>query len=148
MVQVILAAIPQHVDAVAAPSDVLVVQRLVQVADEVDDELGGLGAQPGGQLRVERLLGVVGEGADDAARLLAVALVVDVARGGRVVVGVDEVERLGEAAPARVADRVGPGRDLGEVVGLVAAEELFEVGLSRVGDEVAREVGCRDVSET
>lgn len=148
MVQVVVSSIPLDVDAVSAPRNVLVVQRLVQVADEVDDELGRLGAPPRRQRGIERLLGVVGQRGDDAARLLAVALKVDVARLGRVVVRVDEVERAREPAPFRVSDRIGPAGYLGHVVGLIAAQELLQVGLGRVGDEVAGNVGGRDVAET
>lgn len=46
--------------------------------------------------------------------------------------GVDEVKGAGEAAPFGVPDRVGPAGDLGEVVGLVVAEELLEVRLGGV----------------
>lgn len=148
MVQVVVPPIPLHVNTVAAPSDILIMQRLVQVADKVDDKLGSLRTQPCRQLGIERLAGVVCQRADDAAILLAVALEVDVARLGRVVVGVDEVEVLGEAAPSRVADRVGPSGNVGEVFGFVAAQELLEVGLGRVGDKVAGEVGCCDVPKT
>lgn len=108
MVQVELLAIPLDIDAISAPRNVLVVERLMQVADEVDDELGGLSTAPGGQRVVKRLFRIVGQGADDAARPLAVALEVDVARQGRVIVGVDEVERLGEATPFGVSDGIGP----------------------------------------
>lgn len=79
MVQVKLLSVPEHVDAVAAPRDVLVVQRLVQVADEVNDKLGGLRAAPGRQVGVKHLLRVVGQRRDDAAGGLAVALQVDAA---------------------------------------------------------------------
>ena len=147
VVEVEVAAVEADVDAVAAAGDVLVVQGLVQVGDEVDDELGGLGAQPVRQVRVERLGGVVSQGADDAAVGLAVAVEVDVAVVRRAVVGVDEVEVLGEAAPARVADGVGPAGDARQVVGLVAPEQLLEVRLGGVGDEVAGDVGGGDVSE-
>jgi hypothetical protein len=57
------------------------------------------------------------------------------------------VEVLGEAAPFRVAHRVGPGRDPREVLGRVVAEEGLEVGGGGRRDEVAGEVGDADVSE-
>lgn len=98
------------------------------------------------QARVERLAGVVGEGGDDAAVGLAVAAHVNAARGRGRVMGVDEVEVLGEAAPARVADGVGPGGDGGEVVGAGVAQELLEVRGGGVGDEAAGEVGVESRS--
>lgn len=149
VVQVVVLAVPADVEAVAALGNVLVVQRLVEVADEVDDELGGLGALRPGQVGVERLGGVVCQGADDAPVRLAVALEVDLAGMGRRVVGVDEVEVLGEAAPAGVADGVGPGGDGGKVVGIRrrSFEERAEVGGGGVGDEMRGEVRRRDVAE-
>lgn len=147
VVQVELAGVPEDVDGVAAEGDVFVVQRLVQVADKVDDKLGGLGAAPGGEGGFEGLARVVCEGVDDAARGLAVALKVDAAGARRVVVGVDEVKGLCEAAPFGVADRVGPAGDASEVVVAVGAEELLQVGLGRAGDEAAGEVGGGDVAE-
>lgn len=150
VVQVEAAAVEQHVDAVAPALHVLRVQRLVDVADEVDDELGGDGALPGreGAVGVEQARGVVVQGADDAAAVFfAVALEVDAAVLGRRVLGVDEVEVGGEAAPFGVADRVGPGGDAGEVVGCVVAQERLEVGCGGGRDEVAGEVADRDVSE-
>lgn len=146
-VKVHVGAAPLHVYPIAAPRDVLVVQRLVQVPDEVHDELGGQVPVAEREGRVERLEGVVGEGGDDAACVFAVARKVDVAGEGRVVFRVDEVEGLGEAAPLGVPDRVGPRGDVGEVVRRVVIEDVLEVGLGRVGDEVRREVGRRDVPE-
>lgn len=127
MVQIQLVALPQHVDAVASARDILIVQRLVDVADKVHDELGGLRAQPGGHVRVEDLRGVVLDGGHDAALGLAVALELDGARVRRRVFGVDEVVDARVVGPFAVADRVGPGRDVGEVVGRVVAEEGLEV---------------------
>lgn len=147
MVQVHLRPPPPHVDPVPAPRHVLVVQRLVQVAHEVHHELGRQVPLAEGQARVERLPRVVRQRGHDAARGLAVALEVDVARERRVVLGVDEVEGLGEAAPPRVADRVGPGGDVGEVVRRVVVEDVLEVCLGGVGDEVRGDVGGRDVPE-
>lgn len=148
VVEVELAAVKQDMDAVAALRDVLVVQRLVEVADKVHDKLGGLVALPERQAGLDRLLGVVCEGGDDAAVVLAVALKVDVALLGRAVVGVDEVERLCVPAPVGVADRVGPAGYLGDVVGALVVEQLLEVSFCRVGDEVAGEVGGGDVTKT
>lgn len=104
MVQVQLAALPQHVDAVPAARDILVMQRLVDVTDKVHDELGGLGAQPRGELRVEHLRRVVLDGRHDAALGLAVTGEVDGARVRRGVFGVDEVEGACVVRPLRVAD--------------------------------------------
>lgn len=147
VVQVQLGALPEDVYAVASPGDVLVVQGLVDVADEVDDELGGLGAQPDGHGGVEDLGGVVLDGGDDAALLLAVAVQVDGAAGRGRVLGVDEVEDACVVAPFGVADGVGPGGDVGEVVAGVVAEEALEVGLGLGLDEVAGYVGDGDVPE-
>lgn len=139
---------PIHIDAVATPRDVLDVQRLVDVADEVDDELGGLVPPPGPQSRIEQLRGVVLERAHDAAVGLAVALEVDAAIRGRAVLGVDEVEVLGEAAPFRVPDAVGPRGDAGEVVLGVVAQQRLEVGRRVLPDEITGDVGDGDVPQT
>lgn len=139
---------PIHMDAVAASSDVLDVQRLVDIADEVDDELGGLVPAPGPQFRIEQLRGVVLERAHDAAVGLAVALEVDAAVRGRAVLGVDEVEVLAEAAPSRVPDAVGPRGDAGEVVLGVVAQQGLEIRRRVLPDEIAGDVGDGDVAET
>lgn len=124
-------------------------QRLVHVAHKVHDKLGRDGALRRVQPRVQQPRRVVGQRADDAAALvlLAVALKVDAAVRGWVVLGVDEVEVLGEAAPFGVAHRVGPGRDAREVFGCVVAEQGLEVGGGGGRDEVAGEVGDADVAE-
>lgn len=137
VVQVQLAPLPQHMDAIAAAGDVLIVQRLVDVADKVHDELGGLRAQPRGQVRVEHLRRVVLDGRHDAALGFAVAREVDGARVRGRVFGVDEVEGPRVVRPLGVADGVGPGRDVGEVVGRVVAEEGLEVVCCLRLDEVA-----------
>lgn len=139
---------PIHIDAIAAPSDVLDVQRLVDVADEVNDKLGSLVPPPRPQLRIEQLLGVVLKGAHDAAVLLAVALEVDAAILRRAILRVDEVEVLAEAAPLGVPDAVGPGRDAGEVVLRVVAQQRLEVRRRLLPDEVAGDVGDGDVAQT
>lgn len=113
----------------------------------MNDKLGRLGAAPCRQRRVEGLLGVVGQGSDDAARPFAIALKVDVAGFGRVVMRIDEMERACESAPFCVSDRIGPAGYLGQVIGLTAAQELLQVGLRRVGDKVACNVGGRDVPQ-
>lgn len=104
MVQVELTPVELYIDAVAASSDIFVMHRLVQISDEVNNKLGCLGTEPWRQHRVQRLLGVVGEGTDDAAGLLAVALEVNIAIVRGVVMSVDEVECLGEPTPFGVAD--------------------------------------------
>lgn len=113
VVEVVIASVKVDIDPIASSGDVLVVQRLVQVTDKVHDEFRRLGAQPRRQLVVQRLLGIVGQGADDAARLLAITIVVNVAVVGRAIVGVDEVKGAGEAAPFSVPYRVRPGSDSG-----------------------------------
>jgi hypothetical protein len=131
VVQVVPTAVEQHVDPVPAALHILRVQRLVDVADKMDDELGGDGALPGRErpVGVEQARGVVVQGADDAPPVLfAVTLEVDAAVLRGVVLGVDEVEVGGEAAPFGVPDRVGPGGDAGEVVGCVVAQERLQVG--------------------
>lgn len=108
MMQIKRLPIPQYVYPVPSQGNVFVVQRLMQVTDKVDDKLGGLSATPGGERRVQRLLGVVGQGGDDASIGFAIALEVDIARVRWAVVRVNEVEVLGEPAPFCVADGIGP----------------------------------------
>lgn len=113
----------------------------------MDDKLGGLASSPCGQLGVECLVGVVGEGGDDASVGFAVTGEVDITRVRWCVVGVDEVEVLGEAAPFGVTDGVGPAGYLGEVVFFSRLEDFLEVGLCRVGDEATCKVGSGDVAQ-
>lgn len=81
MVQVEVPTVKLDRDPVAPPSDVLRVERLVHVADEVDDEFGGHGAFRVREGDVEQAGGVVGERGDDAAGgfFFAVAFEVDAA---------------------------------------------------------------------
>lgn len=146
--QVEISPIPQDMDAVSTSCDILVMQRLMQIANEVNDKLGSLRSSPCRQGRIDGLLGVVGQSGDDAAVLFAVTLKVDIAVLGRAVVRIDEMEVLCESAPFRVSDRIGPGGYLGHVIGILATEELLQVGFCRIGDEVACNVGCRYVSQT
>lgn len=127
--------------------DVLDVQRLVNVADEVDDELGRLGPAPRPEVGVEQLLRVVLQGAHDAAVGLAVAREVDAAVRRRVVLGVDEVEVPAEAPPLGVADAVGPRRHAREVVRRVVAQDRLEVRRRARPHEVARDVRDRHVAQ-
>ena len=148
MMQIQPHPIEQHGDPVPAARDILGVQRLVHVANKVDHELGRDGALAGRQVRVEQAVRVVGQGAHDAARvLLAVALVVDAAVARGRVLGVDEVEVLGEAAPLAVAHRVSPGRDAGEVVARVVAQQVLQEERRVGGDKVGGDVADCDVSE-
>jgi hypothetical protein len=149
MMQIHLPPIKQHMNPIPTPLHILRVQRLVHVTNKMHDKLGRDGALRRVQARVEQARRVVGQRRDDAAALvlLAVALELDAAVRRRVVLGVDEVEVLGEAAPFCVAHRVGPGRDPGEVLARVVAEEGLEVGGGLGRDEVAGEVGDTDVSE-
>lgn len=130
------AAVPQHGDAVSAPGDVLVVQRLVDVPDKVDNEARGLVALPSRQLRVEEALRIVRQGRDDAAFGLAVPGEVDAAVRRGFVLGVDEVKGAREAAPAGVTDGVGPGGHFAEIIARLIAKEVLKERFGRVGDEV------------
>jgi hypothetical protein len=58
--QIEVSPIPQDVDAVSTSCDILVMQRLVQVTNKVNDKLGCLRSAPCRQGRVDRLFGVVG----------------------------------------------------------------------------------------
>lgn len=90
--QVVVEAHEVHRDAVPARLERLIVQRLCDIADEVDDELDRLSGVGGGQLPVARALRVVGDGGDDAAGRAAVACEVDVAGRGWIVFCINEVE--------------------------------------------------------
>lgn len=122
-------------------------QRLVDVAHEMDHELGRLRALDHVQGLVQHARGVVLDGADHAALGLAVALVYDAARMRRGVLRVDVVQGTRPPAPFGVPDRVGPGGYVGQVVGGVVAQEGLEVGGGGVRDEVGGQVGDGDVSE-
>ena len=90
-------AVEGHVDQVAADFEVLDVQRLVDVADEVDHPLESLLLLNEADVFGHGAGGVVGDGADDASFFSAVALVVDVALLGRAVESINVVERRAES---------------------------------------------------
>lgn len=149
MMQIQLNPVEQDMNPIAAPRHILRVQRLVDIAQEVNHKLGSLVPSPQGQAHVEHLIRVVLDDQHDAARLLlAVTLEIDAAGMGRGVVRVNEVEVLGEVAPFCVADCVGPGCDAGHIRGRGVAEEVLHVGLGRGGDEGCGDVGYCDVPET
>lgn len=148
VMQVVITPIPLDVNAVPSQRNILVMERLVKVTDKMYYKLCGLSPPPVRQLWVKQLISVISQRADDAARLFAVALEVDVAVLGWAVVGVDEVEVLREAAPARVADGVGPSRHAGHVVVLIVLKQVLKEGFGRVRDEMASDEGGGNVPET
>lgn len=97
MVEVGVLAVVGDVDAVAPGLELLAVQGLANVADEVDDHLGGNLAVRRAELGVEHAARVVGDGAHDAA-VGAVPVQVHAARRRRVVLRVNVVVARGEAA--------------------------------------------------
>lgn len=147
MVQIEVHVVEQDVDVVPASRQVLCVQRLMDIANEVNDKLGRLGAHRGPQGRVQQLARVVLQRADDAPLGLAVAIEVDGAVRGRAVLGVDEVEGLGEAAPARVSHTIRPRCDACEVVVGVIAQQALEIRRRVIGHQVGRKVGDGYVTE-
>lgn len=148
VVQIQLCVLPFHVDAVAALGNVLRVQRLMNVADKVNDKLGGLGTAPGVEIAVQQLGGVVLDGADNASVLLAVPLKVDAAISGRRVLCVDKMEILSKAAPSGIPDAIRPRRDAGEIVLGIVAQEVLEISSRLVLDKVAGKVGDGNVTQT
>lgn len=107
-VQVVRVAVKGDLDVVAADLVGLVVEGLGDVAEEVDEELERLVDVGLAQAGVADALRVVGNGGDGTALAAAVALVVDVARRRRVVLGVDEVQRRRPLAGRRAAVLVRP----------------------------------------
>ena len=87
-------------DELLSRPTVLRVQRLVNIANEVDDKLGRLVPPPGVQAVVQELLRVVLDGADHTAVLFTVTVEIHATVRGRGVFGIYEVEVLGEASPA------------------------------------------------
>jgi hypothetical protein len=136
------------VNAVTTLSDVLSVQRLMDVADEMNDKLGSLRPPPRPQSRIEQLRCVVLKRADNATIGLAIPIEVDATICGRVILGVDEVEVLGEATPFGVSNAVCPGRDTREVVLCIVVQQLLEISRRVLLDEVAGDVGDCDMTET
>ena len=139
--QIHLGPSPPHMNTITTPGYVLVMQRLVQVADKMYHKLGRDIPLPERQLWVQRLQRVVRQRRHHAPRILTITLEVDVAPERRVILCVDEVECLGETPPLGVADGVGPGGDVGHVVIGLVVEDVLEVGFCSVGDEVRGEVG-------
>ncbi len=147
MVEVVVRVVEQDLDTISAACHILVVQRLMDIPDEVDDELSRLVAPPGWERGIKDLQSIVLQSADNATLLLAVPLEVDIAVCGGVVVRVDEVEGTSESSPFRVADRIGPGRYAGEVVFCVVSEEILKVRGRLVRHEIGRDVRDRDMPE-
>ena len=83
---------------------------------------------------------VVVDGRDDTTSSSAVTRKVDAAGLRWVVVGVDEVERRAEAAGARGTEAIGPGGDIGKVVGAGVAEDLLGKLLSSRFNKVRGDV--------
>lgn len=138
-VQVGASACERDVDEVAADFEVLDVQRLVDVADEVDhpfqgflllDQTDGFGYCAGG---------VVGDSGHDAAFLGAVALVVDVALLGGRVQGIDVVQGRAEFALIGVAVAVGLGWSVNGCVLVVLSARGAYPG-SHVGEVGSRRI--------
>ena len=147
MMQVEPLLVKKHRYPVPALLHVLCVQRLVDVAHKVNDELGRLSALDHVQRLVQQARGVVLDGAHHAPLGFAIALVDDAARVRGRILGVDVVQGPRPPTPFGVPDRIGPGGYIGKVVGGVVAQEGLEIGGGGVGDEVACEVGDGDVSE-
>lgn len=61
--------------------------------------------------------------------------------------GVDEVEVLCEVTPLCVSDGIGPGRNAGEIVLRVVAQQQLEVRLGAVLDQCAGDVGDSDMAK-
>lgn len=115
--QVILAPLPPNLDLRPASCDIFVVQRLMQIPDEVDQEFKRPLALYSRQGSVTRPVSVVGQGADNTPSLLAVPRIVDLARTvGRVVVGIDEVEVAGIFPCLQAPDLICPRGYFGEIV--------------------------------
>jgi len=136
-------------EKVPAGSDAADVEGLRDVHGEVRDELDGVGA--GLVLAVPDLarlglgdaaledLGLVREGANDAALEAVVAVRVDVAVGGRVIGRVDVVPRLGVRALRRLAVPVRPGADAAQATLILGLEQLREDDPSKRCQEL---LGC------
>lgn len=90
---------------------------------------------------------VISDGRDNAAFLGAVALIVDVAGGGRVVQRVDVVKGRREGAFGGVAVGIGPGGYVGKVGVRGIVQEGFGEGSGLVGDEGLRDEGDGIVAE-
>lgn len=139
-VQVRVDAVKDDGDVVAAARDARDVHGLGDVLGEVGDVLEGVGAVDVGAVAEAAELGVadaaledlclVGEGADDAAALGAVAVEVEVAQRGRLVGRVDPVPGRRVAALVGAAVLVGPGGD--------AAQAALRLGLEDLADDLLR----------
>ena len=147
MVEVVVGVVEQDLYTISTACHILIVQRLMDISDEVDDELGGLAAPPRWERGIKGLQSIVLQGADDATLLFAVSLEVNIAVSGRVIVRVDEVEGTSEPSPFRVADRIGPGRYAGEVMFCVVSEEILKVRGRLVRHKIGCDVRDCDMSE-
>lgn len=103
-VEVGVLAVVDDIDTIAAGLEVLAVQRLADVADEVNDHLGGNLTISRAELGVCHARGVVGNGAHDAA-ILAVTVQIHAARRRRVVLSINVVVARGKLAGRGVLQR-------------------------------------------
>ena len=115
VVQIRLGAVEGDVDGVASHGQVLHVQRLVDIAQEVNDPFEGLLAFCDREVFIGHTSGVIGNGGHNTAFLGAVALVVHVAGRRRRVEGIDIMERRGESTLSGVAVRISPCCNVAQV---------------------------------
>lgn len=134
-------------DSVSASRYVLVVQRLVDISHEMDHELGRLRTQPEGHGRIQDLRGVVLDGGDDAALLLAIAFQVDCTAVRRVVLGIDEMEDARKVTPFGVAYGISPSGDAGQVILVGVAQQSLKVMCRLRLNEIAGDVGDSNMTE-
>lgn len=112
----------------------LIVERLRDVADKVDQELERLGSVGGGEASVANALGVVDNGRHGTARRTAVPVIVDIAAGGRVILGIDKVQRGRPGAGSGRTIAVGPRGNVGEVRVRSVTEQVLRPGVNRVSE--------------
>ena len=113
--EVVAITIKSNLDAVSPNLVRLIVQGLSDISQEVDQELESFSDMCSAEAAVACPLGVVCNRRDGAARATAVASVVYVAAGGRIVLRIDEVKRRGPLASGCCAVLVSPGGDVGQV---------------------------------
>lgn len=147
MMQVQLCALPQNMDPVTASRYVFVVQGLVNIAHEMDDELGCLCAQPQGHGRVKDLRSVVLNGCHNTTLFLAVAVKINRTVVRRVILGIDEMEDAREVTPFGVPDGVGPSGDASQVILVAISEKGLEIMCRLRLDEIAGDVRDSDMTE-
>lgn len=114
-----------HINVIGTEFICLVVKRLSDITDKVNQELQSLGGIGCREATITNPLGVVDDGRDGAARRTTVSVVVDVASGGWVILGVNKMQRSRPGSGRCLPVVIRPGSDVGQVRVRIVIEDAL-----------------------